>query len=325
MTPEAPTSTDVRTGTASRTTSVGATPTTSAGSATGDADTAQVPCVDIRASDLRGAAPEQLANRASRRRPLGVGRRAASAADRLTPAHIGPEVFAAVEAYWHAARSTAWVPRRSDIDPDAIADALPATMILERVSPGIARIRVAGQLVGQACGMDPRGMPLSVFFAPAARRMLGAHIELAFAGPAIVQIPLTTPRRLLRAGIPGSLLILPLDDGSGQITRALAVLVTDAPLPRQAAVRFDIPDTRAPRIDVIPAPTVLRPVSSRSVRTEPPVARTMERRATGGTPPVAAERAYKRFEVVHGSGKTSIASATGAAQRPALSLVVSNG
>ncbi len=229
--------------------------------------------------------------------------------------HVGPDVLDGVEAYWNDLRRGARVPRRSDVDPEGIATALPATMILERIAPGIARIRVAGQQIAAICGMDPRGMPVSVFFDAAARTALGAHLEAAFAGPAIVSIPVTVPRRLLRPAVGGRLTILPLDDGMGRIDRALAVLVTDVPVARRSPVRFSIPDAMRPRIDVLANPRRVHRASlaaraDRDTDAEGPVLRRSDPR-------------YLPFRVVIGDRDAAAAPVTDAA-RPALSLIVSN-
>lgn len=248
----------------------------------------------------------------------------AAATPMPTAPHVGatvmPAILSGVEAYWRNRIGSRRVPLRSDIDPAGIAPALPATMILERVAPGIARIRVAGQQIEAMCGLDPRGMPLSVFFAPESRDYLGAHVEAAFAGPAIVSLELSTARRLLRRQITGRLLILPLDDGTGLYSRALAVIATTSDVSGQAPARFGIPTGAPVRCDVMPAPPTMAEDAGAAVRTEPTVAMTQERRRLR----TDLRKRYRLFEVVEGHSKASRLAARDDTGRPDLRVVGSD-
>jgi len=128
------------------------------------------------------------------------------------------------EALWQSLRGPRRLPRRTDFDPTQDDDLLPHLMILERIAPGLARIRVAGDAIGAQLGMDARGMPLGALFDTRARPAIGAQVEAAFAGPAIVEVPVQGRRRLGRGAVPGRLLILPMEDGFGAVSRALCVL-----------------------------------------------------------------------------------------------------
>ncbi len=57
-----------------------------------------------------------------------------------------------VEAYWEGLRQGRDVPMRSDIDPRGIEDALEYAFILERIAPGLARLRVAGSHLSDVMG-----------------------------------------------------------------------------------------------------------------------------------------------------------------------------
>lgn len=231
--------------------------------------------------------------------------------------------LAQVEAYWRARIGTRRVPLRRDIDPAGIENLLPATMILERVGPGIARIRVAGQQIERMCGMDTRGIPVSAFFAADARETLGAYVEAAFAGPAIVSVPLLTGRRFLRRGVAGQLLILPLDDGTGSgtgpVSRALAVIVMQGEVTGAAPVRFGIPPEAPIRCEVMPLPdTISRALFEEApVRAEPSVEATRDRRRARED----LRRRFRLFEVVDGNSAV-VRSASDAP--PRLSVVASN-
>ena len=49
------------------------------------------------------------------------------------------------EAYWTAIGGTGTVPRRSDLDPRGLGNILDQTFLLERIAPGLARVRLAGR------------------------------------------------------------------------------------------------------------------------------------------------------------------------------------
>lgn len=131
------------------------------------------------------------------------------------------------------------IPKRADVDPNAIDAALPWTFVLHRVAPGVARIRVAGQKLHEILRMDPRGMPLSAFFDANDRSTMSVHLEEMFSQPALVQLPLHRPAGLLRPEVKGALLLLPLMDDQGEVTRAFGALVTDRPLGQKRRIRLD--------------------------------------------------------------------------------------
>lgn len=150
---------------------------------------------------------------------------------------------AAVETHWRAIGGTRAVPRRDDIDPSYMIEALDSILLIERIAPRQARIRIAGQRVSDLLGMDLRGMPLSCLIAPPSRSWLGDSIETLFDGPAVVELGLAGPRGTLRTRPTAELVMLPLTDKSGAVTRALCY----AGLPRKhpvAPMRLDISGER---------------------------------------------------------------------------------
>lgn len=144
-----------------------------------------------------------------------------------------------VERHWQMLRKPGAVPLRSEIDPHAIDAALPWTFVVHRVAPGVARIRVSGQKLHDILRMDPRGMPLSAFFEADDRSTIAVHLEAVFSEPALIQIPLCRPASLLRPAVKGTILLLPLVDHLGEITRAMGVLVTDRPLGSRRRIQID--------------------------------------------------------------------------------------
>lgn len=161
---------------------------------------------------------------------------------RGTPAMPEPQVtdaLAEVRAYWDGLRDGRLVPLRADIDPRGIEGALPASFILERVAPGQARFRVAGQDLTRLVATDVRGMPIGVLFTPAARDAAGAALEAMFAGPEAVELDLQAETGFGRPRLGGRMVLLPLRSDLGCISRALGCLVTTGQTGR-APRRFDL-------------------------------------------------------------------------------------
>ena len=143
------------------------------------------------------------------------------------------------EAYWTALRRDGEIPFRSRIDPRGIENLLEFAFILERIAPGIARFRLAGQHLNRLAGMELRGMPLTGLFTSQGRQAIGAATEQMFDSPAIVELRLKRRPAPGRSARQGQLLMLPLRSDLGDVSRALGVLVTED---RQSSgqCRFDV-------------------------------------------------------------------------------------
>ncbi len=175
----------------------------------------------------------------------------------------GLAAVAAVRAYWEALRQGRQVPMRAEIDPRGIECALEYAFILERIAPQVARFRLAGMHLNDLMGMEVRGMPLSAFFAPAARPAVAETVERVFAGPEIAEMTLGAESGFGKPVLKATMLILPLRSDLGDISRALGCLVTQGPLGR-APRRFDHAAMRLTALDagrptgaggpVLPAP-----------------------------------------------------------------------
>ncbi|WP_424939955.1 PAS domain-containing protein [Aliiroseovarius sp. S253] len=147
--------------------------------------------------------------------------------------------IAQVEAYWEGLRNGRICPTRKDVDPRGIAGALHEAFILEKIAPGLARFRLAGQHLNDILGMEVRGMPISAFFLPDARKELHRAIEALFDTPSQVTMSLITEPSTFRKQHEAQLVMLPLRDSTGQITRVLGALQVDGTLKR-APNRFSI-------------------------------------------------------------------------------------
>ena len=144
-----------------------------------------------------------------------------------------------LERHWQSLRHDIAIPKRADVNPSAIDAALPWTFVLHRVAPGVARMRVAGQKLHEVLGMDPRGMPLSAFFDADDRSTFSVHLEAMFSEPSLVQLPLHRSAGILRPAVTGTLLLLPLTDDQGEVTRAFGALVTNRPIGHRRKLRLN--------------------------------------------------------------------------------------
>ncbi len=153
---------------------------------------------------------------------------------RDTPA--GRSILRELEDHWREIRdASGWLPRRADLDAGRIAAALPHAFVGERVAPGVARLRIAGRSLVGLLGAEARGLPLSLLFAPSARPALQAWVERCFAAPAVVDLAVMAGQGAFRAPVSGRLLLLPMLDADGQVTRVLGGLLLDSTLRRGPA------------------------------------------------------------------------------------------
>lgn len=177
------------------------------------------------------------------------------------PAINGESLIQSIERYWRELGGHHGLPHRSDVDPARIDAALPWSFILERVATGHARLRVSGQQLNDLAQMDTRGMPLSVFFTPEARPTLERLIAHCFDLPAIVDVPVLSPRSLTRHKLTGRMILLPLANRPGAPERALGALFADGARGRSAR-HFGIPEDETHRIVPVTQPrTLLRALS----------------------------------------------------------------
>ena len=160
-----------------------------------------------------------------------------------------------VEGYWDALRGDQMLPKRSDIDPRGIEHALEFAFILERIAPGVARLRIAGSHLGDLMGMEVRGMPITAFLAPSSRRRFSDMMEELFETPATATVHL----RGEDGALTGRMALFPLKSDMGDTSRMLGCLVTQGPI-GDAPCRFDIqhialrPVAERPRKGLLPIP-----------------------------------------------------------------------
>lgn len=115
-----------------------------------------------------------------------------------------------VRGYWEGLRRPGRLPARVEIDPRGIEAALSGAFLIERLAPGIARLRVAGQALAELMAMEPRGMPLSALFGPSERLRLGVVLENLFQRGEIQLLTLCGEGGFLSPDLTARMILLPL-------------------------------------------------------------------------------------------------------------------
>ncbi len=151
----------------------------------------------------------------------------------------GFTAIAQIEGYWDALRGARLMPKRSEIDPRGIESALEFTFVLERIAPGMARLRIAGSHLSDLMGMEVRGMPLTSFVSPGSRRQLSDAMEEVFQRPAVCELRLSAETGRDKPPMDARLILLPLKSDLGDVSRILGCLVARGDIGR-APRRFEI-------------------------------------------------------------------------------------
>lgn len=144
-------------------------------------------------------------------------------------ADSGFSALSQVEGYWDALRRSRLMPKRSEIDPRGIESALEFTFILERIAPGMARLRIAGSHLGDLMGMEVRGMPLTALIAPDGRRQVCDALEEVFQRPAVCEVHLSAPAAFDKPALEARMVLLPLKSDLGMSAAHWAVSWRAAP------------------------------------------------------------------------------------------------
>ena len=148
--------------------------------------------------------------------------------------------------YWESLRAGRIAPARSEIDPRQIKSALKHTFILEFDPIGGIRFRLAGEKICALMGMDLRGMPAYSLIDISDRQEFEHTLHTMTRKPEIVEYRLSgncggehspTARMLL----------LPMQDADGNITRVLGGLSVRTPL-FDPPLRFELVEKMRTRI-----------------------------------------------------------------------------
>jgi hypothetical protein len=151
----------------------------------------------------------------------------------------GFSALAQVEAYWEALRGARLMPNRAEIDPRGIEGALEYSFIVERIAPGIARLRIAGSHLNDLMGMEVRGMPLTSFITAGSRRQVSDTLEEVFETPATCTLHLVSEASASQSPLEARMLLMPLKSDLGDVSRILGVLVSQGEIGRSPR-RFDV-------------------------------------------------------------------------------------
>lgn len=177
--------------------------------------------------------------------------------------HSGYAPLSLIEAYWDALRAGREMPTRAEIDPRGIEAALPYAFILERVSPGVARMRIAGSHLHDIMGMEARGMPLTSFFEVASRVRMAGLLEEVFQTPGTAEVSMQSAASAGQPLLDARMILLPLKSDLGDVSRILGCLVSLGDLgvvPR----RFDLRNITLRPLEN--APSAKKPNPSESAR-----------------------------------------------------------
>jgi hypothetical protein len=154
-----------------------------------------------------------------------------------------PRPIREVEAYWNLLADGRLVPDRSQVDPRGFQGALPNSFLLERIAPGFARIRLTGRHLSDLMGLDMQGLPLTSLFLPEARPAIIEITSAVFEEPAVARLRMSSAGGIGRRPLDARLILLPLRDDQGDVTRAIGCLVAEGAIGRPPR-RFSVDETQ---------------------------------------------------------------------------------
>jgi len=156
------------------------------------------------------------------------------------PLITDPMATVTLQQVWEDMPRVNGLPLRADLDPLALGPLIQDCFIATRIAPGMARLRVAGRNLGRYTGTEARGLPLSVLFDNADRVELMRCLEMCFAEPALLDLPVEAATGLGKPPLGERLMLLPMRDGMGHVTKALGGLFVSGRVGRGVRrFRFD--------------------------------------------------------------------------------------
>ncbi|MCP3971155.1 MAG: PAS domain-containing protein [Rhodobacteraceae bacterium] len=129
-----------------------------------------------------------------------------------------------VDAYWEGLRDGRLMPERAEVDPRGLESALEFAFMMERVAPGVARIRVAGMHLSDLLGMEVRGMPITAFFEPKSRARVAETIDRVTDGAQVADLRLSSRGGIGRPPLTARIILAPLGNGGTGYPRMLGAL-----------------------------------------------------------------------------------------------------
>lgn len=137
-----------------------------------------------------------------------------------------------IERYWNVVRTNRLVPSRCEIDPRGLEGVLGNAFILERITGGLARFRIAGSHITELTGLELRQMPISALFMPTSREVLSDALVATFEDPATIRMRIESKGGFGRENLTGEMIFMPLRSDMGQIDRVLGGIVMDGKIGR---------------------------------------------------------------------------------------------
>lgn len=163
--------------------------------------------------------------------------------------HLGNKakaILSSIEKDWREMCGNDLRPTHAALEPLQMEETLPYAFVLKRAGPGKANIRVAGQRVHDYFNEDLAGCGFDNWFQPSSAEFASELLEAAFTLPAIVSFAVIAKRGFGRQSVNGQILLLPMRDAQGNISRILGALVTDGTLP-SFPLRFELDHSQAIR------------------------------------------------------------------------------
>ena len=152
--------------------------------------------------------------------------------------------------YWQGLRIGDTVPYRSDVDPRAVHQMLRNAFILERLAPGVAKLRVSCSTLSDLQGMDMRGMPITSIITEDSREEFREIVEQVFSSPATARLELSNSRGFNMKGTRATLLLMPLRSDSGEINRILGAVAVSG-RENTGPTRFDLVESLVQNLSVV--------------------------------------------------------------------------
>lgn len=148
--------------------------------------------------------------------------------------------------YWEGLRQGRDVPARAELDPRAIKGGIEHTFILELSGPEDCRFRIAGSKVSDLLGLELRSMPARSLIDPVDRGRFDACLTAVLEKAEVAELRLNCTSAS-QANVLGRMLLMPMSDDHGNITRIFGGITIDTPL-ITAPMRFSIRHIRTKRI-----------------------------------------------------------------------------
>jgi hypothetical protein len=131
---------------------------------------------------------------------------------------------------WSGQRGDATVPLTTDLTDALTSPFADHMMMLDSHGPGAIRIRRGGRVIRALLGTEARGLPVRALFHVVGRSRILTTVDQAFGEPSVVTLDLEEHTIGDAMPLRAQLLLLPLRDASGAITKALGCVALQGPI-----------------------------------------------------------------------------------------------